>query len=98
MGMNTHEVTSNKVMKILDAVGSQTAGSTHSMPAAKVTIQIEGISDATVKFQVSNDNSNWIDVITTTADGGWSFDEPWRYIRGNVTVYSAGTINMYIGY
>ena len=85
------------VVHLLNGVTASGAGDAHRPIGSNRTFQVSGISGDTVKIQVSNDNSNWVDLITTTADGGWTDDAPWRYVRANVTVYSAGTITVTVG-
>lgn len=60
----------------------------------QATVTGTGAVSATVKVQVSNDDSNWIDLGTITLSGttsdtdGFSSDAPWAYRRGNVTAIS----------
>jgi len=87
------------------------AGDAYSVPNSKRTFQADGTTSsgagsATVKVQVSNDNSNWIDLgtitltlATTSSSDGFSSDAPWRYVRGNVTAISGtgASVNLYMG-
>jgi len=63
-----------------------------------IAVQATGIGSATVKLQGSLDDTNWVDLATFTSDGGTTITSPWKYLRGNVTVYTTGTIYLYIGY
>lgn len=60
----------------------------------QATVTGTGSVSATVKVQVSNDGTNYLDlgVITlggtTSASDGFASDAPWLYTRGNVTAIS----------
>jgi hypothetical protein len=54
-----------------------------------------GAGAATIKIQVSNDNSNWLDLgtisltlSTTSSSDGFQAVGQWRYVRSNVTAIS----------
>lgn len=87
--------------KLIDGATATGAGTAKHMPATgRVTFQASGTTSAgagaaTIKVQVSNDNSNWLDLATisltlsTTADtAGTAVDANWGYVRGNVTALS----------
>lgn len=84
-----------KLYKLLDAVTGTGAGTGFQAETAKRTFQATvtgtGALTATVKIQVSNDGTNYIDLATislsgtTSATDGFSSDAPWRFVRGNVT-------------
>lgn len=75
------------------------AGTAYAM-VGKRTFQATGTTTsgsgaATVKIQVSNDASNWLDLATisltlstTAASDGLAADAPWGYVRANVTAIS----------
>lgn len=65
-----------------------------SVNTSKRTFQISGTFVGTVKVQVSNDNTNWEDLITSTTTGGWESNAAWQYVRGNVTAYTSGSITL----
>jgi len=80
------------------ATGAST--SVNSFPATGATFQASGTTSAgagaaTIKIQVSNDNSNWLDLGTitltlgtaATSDGFASY-AAWAYVRANVTAIS----------
>jgi len=79
-------------LPLLNAVASQVAGASVRPIGKDRAIQIDGISGDTVLIQVSNDNTNWYTVTTAAADGHWQLTSTARYMRANVSVYSAGTI------
>jgi hypothetical protein len=60
------------------------------------SVQIQGISSATVKIQCTNDRgATAYALLETTADGMWEGNLPYMYIRANVTAYTSGTIYVY---
>jgi len=80
---------------LLSAVAATGAGSAFSPTMEKQTFQVNGISTATVKVQVTNDLSNWEDSgLQFTADGIGSISGVFKSVRANVTSYSSGTITV----
>lgn len=98
---------SKAIYKLLDSVTTTGAGTAIQMPTtvgniptAKSTFQAigstsSGSGSATIKVQVSNDGTNFIDagtitltLSTTTTSDGFSIDAPWAFIRGNTTAIS----------
>lgn len=88
-----------KVVTLLSAVTTTGAGGAGGPSiSGRKTFQAKvvgtGAVTATVKVQVSNDNSQWIDLGTITLSGttsasdGFVSDAPWAYFRGNVTAIS----------
>lgn len=88
--------------KLLDAAATVAAGdatSTRALGAPNrasfqaVANGSSGAFSATVSVQVSNDRTNWEDMLVfslsgtaTTADhAGGTMDAPWGWVRGNVT-------------
>jgi hypothetical protein len=57
--------------------------------------QIQGISTASVAIQGSIDGTNWITLETYTADDLVEV-VMCPYMRANVTVYTAGTISVFV--
>lgn len=98
MSSNVHSIISNKVMTLLNGVTSTGASDSQLMPAAKVTFQVTGITTATVLLQGSHDDTNWVTLATATSDDGYVLTDPWKYIRVNVSVYTAGTITTTVGW
>jgi len=107
MGGNAHLINSGSAQNILNAVTSTGAGGSRPLPALYSTYQAiangtSGAFSATVKVQVSNDDTNWEDAITfslsgtaTTADSdGANISAPWAYVRGNVTAISGTGANV----
>lgn len=54
-----------------------------------------GAGAATIKIQVSNDNSNWLDLgtisltlATTASSDGFASSAKWQFVRANVTAIS----------
>lgn len=84
--------------KLLDGVVATGAGDWYKVPRKK-SFHIDGITTATVKLQVSADRgATAVDILSTTADGGWDNDYPYFYVRANVTAWTSGTINVWVTY
>jgi len=79
---------------LLSAVAATGAGTTYSVENPRRTFQVTGTFVGTVAVQVSNDGTNWDTLISTTATGAWASDQPWPYVRGNVTAFTSGTITL----
>ncbi len=89
-----------KSQKILSAATATGAGSSFESFDKDRTYQAAGATSAstgaaTVKIQVSDDDSNWIDLATITlslttssSSDGFATSAPWRYSRANVTAIS----------
>ena len=82
---------------LLKAVTATGAGEAVRPIGKDRSIQIDGITNATVLVQVSEDNANWHTVITATADGHYQLESNSRYMRANVSVYTSGTITVVAG-
>lgn len=60
----------------------------------EITVAGTGAVSTTVQVQISNDESNWINLTTltvagtTTATDGAAMDAAWRYMRLNITALS----------
>lgn len=82
--------------QLLTGATATGAGIATSLDSGRFSVQIAGITTATVKVQVSNDGSNWHDLATATADGIYSNADgcPYAYVRANVSAYTSGTINV----
>jgi len=52
---------------------------------------------ATCALQGSLDGTNWITLRTSTASEGYSTAEPWKFVRGNVTAWTSGTVTLLMG-
>lgn len=84
---------------LLNAATTTGAGTAYAM-GGKRTFQASGATTsgagaATIKIQVSNDGSNWLDLATisltlstTSASDGLAADAPWGYVRANLTAIS----------
>lgn len=56
-------------------------------------VQVVISAAATVTLQASLDNSNWINLRASTASEGYSFSEPWIYMRATIAG-NTGTVTM----
>ena len=95
---------------LLNAVTVTGAGASVTGNSARTTFQAVGVmssgtGSATVKIQVSNNNSQWDDagvisltLTTSPSSGIFVLNAPWVYVRGNVSALSAnGTVSLYMG-
>lgn len=85
---------------ILSAATATGAGSALSMNSAHFTAQASGLTTAgsgaaTIKIQVSNNGSDWIDLgtitltlATSSSSDGLAAFAAWAYVRANVTAIS----------
>ena len=87
-------------MKLLDAVTSNGDGDAVDLQDVRrnlngtvsYTVACYGtFNGATIKLQVSPDNSNWIDAYSFTTQEGVIYDGGFRYIRGSVSSAGAST-------
>ncbi len=84
---------------LLNAVTASGAGAEHDLSAVddyqggQHSIEVSGISGDTVLIEGRID-TNWFTLGTFTADGLLTVPGVFKGIRGNVSVYSAGTITM----
>ena len=95
------------VQKLLDAVLVTGAGATFSLRpgsnqrghggtqfTCQGIVAGTGAVSATILVQVSNDGTNWLDLMTITLSGttsatdGETAEAPWAFIRGNVSAIS----------
>lgn len=83
-----------KTVKLLDGVSATGAGDWVQLQGKHQSFQIEGITTATVKIQASNDQSNAVDLSSSTADEGLDHEGYFAYYRANVTAYTDGTITV----
>ncbi len=58
-------------------------------------LHVQGITTATVVLQGSLDGTNFATIATRLADGVQDVPLP-KFIRSNVTAYTAGTINVFV--
>lgn len=75
------------------------------------TVVVEGSNDPQVALDVLSetgpDLAVWVPIrdtgdpatapdISFTVDGGQSNDEPWKWVRANVTAFTSGTVSVYM--
>jgi len=95
--MNTTPLSRNTTIKLLDAITTTATGVAHKPGATRRTFQIEGITTATIIIEGSNDGTNYVTLLTATADGGWESDAPWLWIRARCSAHTTGTITVTMG-
>jgi hypothetical protein len=86
--------------RLLSAATSTGAGSSANAVCVDRTFQAVGVTTAgagaaTIKIQVSNDDTNWIDLgtitltlSTTDATDGFASQAAWQHVRANITAIS----------
>jgi len=79
---------------LLAAAAATGAGTTFVAGSGNKSFQVTGTFVGTVVVQVSNDNSNWETLISTTSTGMWTDIYPYGFIRANVTAFTSGTITV----
>ena len=86
-----------QVIKLLDGVTAVGAGTSYETAEDTFSVQVEGITIATVSIEVSNDPTGtvWQAASSLTADGVASITGPYIKVRANVTAYTSGTISVY---
>ena len=92
-------VGTTKVQKTLNAAAATGAGTAVRVNPGKIGVHIAISNTATAKVETSPDGgSTWVDTSITakTASGYFVLDEVHALIRGNVTAFTSGTINMWV--
>jgi hypothetical protein len=85
------------VVALLTAAAATGAGTAKRCYAQKKAFQVFGTFVGTVAAEGSLDGTNWVSLGSLTAPGKIENEFPWTYIRGNVTAYTSGAINMNLG-
>jgi len=110
MSMNVW-VKCGRVFNLLDSATATGAADSIYKDSTKATFQAYGSTSAgtgsvTVAIQLSNDNTHWVTfnsisltLGTTDTTDGFSTDEPWKYVRANVTEISGtgATVSVLMG-
>lgn len=107
MSMNVALINDSKSNELLSAAVATGAGDTNRMSSVYASFHAianatSGAYSATVKIQVSNDNTNWIDMGTISLSGtgptadtdGLTSNTSWKYVRANVTAISGTGANV----
>lgn len=89
-------VAGSTAVTLLSAVGATGAGTASAVvdPLKPRAFVVSGTFVATVKIQVSMDNSTWFDLSSQTAAAAVESTGPWKYVRGNVTAFTSGTVTL----
>ena len=95
-----------KAITLLDAVTTTATGEKQKPLVVNRTFQLigntsAGVGAASVKVQVSNDGTNWVDLATlsltlgtTVTSDSTSSAAPWLYVRGKVDSISGTGANV----
>ena len=79
---------------LLDEVEATGASAAIIPDGAPVTVVISGVTTATVAIEGSVDGSTFEAIQSKTADACVIIDPSTKFIRANVTAYTAGTITV----
>ncbi len=82
---------------LLSAVGATGAGTAVTCNVRDKIAQVFGTFVGTVHLEGSMDGTNFITLGNLTVPGKIANSEPWKYVRGNVTAWTSGTITMLLG-
>jgi hypothetical protein len=88
----------NQSIKLLDAAVATGAGSSVEVVGDHLGFYISIATTATVKIETSPDGTTWMDTSITakTATGYFALEECHRFIRANVTAWTAGAVNVWL--
>ena len=86
-----------KYCVLLKAVTATGAGGALVLGCANKVFQVTGTFVGTVAFEGSLDGTNYVSLATATAPGKYGNQEPWYWVRANVTAYTSGSITVVVG-
>jgi len=87
-----------QAVKILDGAVATGAGSAHEVEGTRLGVYIQVATTATVKIETSPDGALWMDsgITGKTATAYFALDETHRFVRANVTAWTAGAVNVWV--
>ena len=87
-----------QAIKLLNGQAAAGAGQAHEVNGDQLGIYIQIAATATVKIETSPDGAAWFDTSITgkTASGYFALNEVHRFIRANVTAWTAGAVNVWV--
>lgn len=84
----------NQIQTNATATGT---GLTFKAGGSIATVQVQGITTATVAIEVTLDGTHWVaSGLSFTADGVGTINGYFTSIRANISAYTSGTINVWI--
>ena len=86
-----------QTIRIMNAQGAAGAGTVvHEVSGTRLGVYIQTVSTATVKIETSPDGVTWFDtsIVGKTANGYFHLDELHRFVRANVTAWTAGSVTV----
>jgi hypothetical protein len=83
---------------LLDEAAATGASDAVELKTRSKTLQVFGTFVGTVHLEGSMDDTNYQSLGNVTAAGKISNDEPWKYVRANVSAYTSGAITAILGY
>lgn len=89
-----------RTLTLVDGQSATGVGSAFELvprsPATESVAQIVIADTATAAVQGSHDGTNWYDLLSSSSSTGQAVTLP-RFVRGNVTAHTAGTVSVFIG-
>lgn len=88
----------NQSLKLLDAVVAAGVGSSVEVVGDHLGFYISIATTATVKVETSPDGTTWFDtsIAGKSASGYFALEEAHRYVRANVTAWTAGAVSVWL--
>ncbi len=85
-----------QTIKLLNAVSAAGAGAAHEVNGDRLGFYIQIQTTATVTIETSPDGTTWLATTITgrTTSAYAALDELHRYVRANVTSWTAGTVTV----
>jgi len=93
----SHASTAGNSQTLLSAAAATGAGAAVACSAKDKVAHVFGTFVGTVHLEGSMDGTNYFTLGNLTAIGKIANSEPWKFIRGNVTAFTSGTITMLLG-
>ena len=85
-----------QTVRLLNGAVATGAGAAHEVTGDRLGFYITVVTTATVKIETSPDGATWFDTSITakTASGYFGLDELHRFVRANVTAWTAGAVTV----
>ena len=85
-----------QTVRITNAQGATGAGAAHEMVGDRVGIYVQTPATATVDIETSPEGVTWFktSVVGKTANGYFPLEECHKFLRSNVTAWTAGAVTV----
>ena len=86
-----------QTIRIMNGQGAAGAGTiVHEVNGTRLGVYIQTVAAATAKSETSPDGARWLDtsIVGKTANGYFALDEVHRFVRANVTAWTAGSVTV----